>query len=355
MTGFTGKVKTGEMVVPVRWWMPNDNGGGSSMYRRVDRIEYVKPKSVRYSFKQSVLSKYFKKTRAKVTVMCLKDHALRKVTPQDDHECDMCNKEKPRWTCQGDCHYDLCTECHEMMGVQRSLLPSTRAEINNHMPNVAVDPHEEGKPPCLGDDCTWHAEFKLEKAMNVQDIALELQVSQSHLIEHNYKEGWNLTPATVFSKGTTLWQPGGQKKQSPSGDEDGDGEDGDDEDGDDEDGDDEDGDDKDGYYDSDVVSCESDEGKEEGEDGDEDGDESESEEEADEDGDESEEEEVRPSVTLTRAMTFQQAAEHFSVDVETLLNENRFVSNQKPGTMLVNGTVLWTSDGVVPMSEDDSE
>ena len=227
MTGFTGKVKTGEMVVPVRWWMPNDNGGGSSMYRRVDRIEYVKPKSVRYSFKQSVLSKYFKKTRAKVTVMCLKDHALRKVTPQDDHECDMCNKEKPRWTCQGDCHYDLCTECHEMMGVQRSLLPSTRAEINNHMPNVAVDPHEEGKPPCLGDDCTWHAEFKLEKAMNVQDIALELQVSQSHLIEHNYKEGWNLTPATVFSKGTTLWQPGGQKKQSPSGDEDGD-EDGDD-------------------------------------------------------------------------------------------------------------------------------
>ena len=82
MTGFTGKVKTGEMVVPVRWWMPNDNGGGSSMYRRVDRIEYVKPKSVRYSFKQSVLSKYFKKTRAKVTVLCLKDHALRKVTPQ---------------------------------------------------------------------------------------------------------------------------------------------------------------------------------------------------------------------------------------------------------------------------------
>ena len=254
MTGFTGKVKMGELVVPVRWWMPNDNGGGSSMYRRVDRIEYVKPKSVRYSFKQSVLSKYFKKTRAKVTVLCLKDHALRKVTPQGDHECDMCNKEKPRWTCQGGCHYDLCTECHEMMGVQRSLLPSTRAEINNHMPNVAVDPHEEGKPPCLGDDCTWHAEFKLEKAMNVQDIALEMRVSQSHLIEHNYKEGWNLTPATVFSKGTTLWQPGGQKKQSHSGDEggdeheDGDEDEGDDEDGDDEDGDDKDGDDKDGYY-----------------------------------------------------------------------------------------------------------
>ena len=54
-------------------------------------------------------------------------------------------------------------------------------------------------------------------------------------------------------------------------------------------------------------------------------------------------------------MTFQQAAEHFSVDVETLLNENRFVSNQKPETMLVNGTILWTSDGVVPMSVDDSD
>ena len=60
-------------------------------------------------------------------------------------------------------------------------------------------------------------------------------------------------------------------------------------------------------------------------------------------------------MTLTRAMTFQQAAEHFSVDVETLLNENRFVSNQKPETMLVNGTILWTSDGVVPMSVDDSD
>ena len=57
------------------------------------------------------------------------------------------------------------------------------------MSSVAEDPHETKTPPCEGDDCTWYKKYTVKESKNVQDIALELRVSQSDLIWHNYKNG----------------------------------------------------------------------------------------------------------------------------------------------------------------------
>ena len=54
---------------------------------------------------------------------------------------------------------DMCLSCHDKMSLQRSLLPSTQAEVNNRMSSVAEDPHETKTPPCEGDDCTWYKEY----------------------------------------------------------------------------------------------------------------------------------------------------------------------------------------------------
>ena len=112
----------------------------------------------------------------------MKDRALKKITPKDDRPSATCAA-KPRWTCPA---ARLCLSCHDKMSLQRSLLPSTQAEVNNRMSSVAEDPHETKTPPCEGDDRTW---YTAKESKDIQDIALELRVSQSDLIWHNYKNG----------------------------------------------------------------------------------------------------------------------------------------------------------------------
>ena len=213
------KIGNGDGVVLVQPWLPMENGGGASVYgwRSDKKAVPVPSKNVRFKFSaQEADDTHFKVRRRKTEVKCRFDNGHRmgqSRAVEDDLVCDLCNCDVVgrAWTCSKKCDYDICSTCYAKAATTRHLQADTKALINSLLPNVggAADPNH-GR--VVGGD--WKKLYTVhDNSKTLQQIAIDLEVSQAELIENNDFDDIELHAGSRFRTGTTLWCPGTEEEK----------------------------------------------------------------------------------------------------------------------------------------------